>query len=96
MPNDGYNYEVMITVGGLTGSKSGDRADVALYSSVLTYQAIRMARATAITNNSIIWGGTIIMPIGLDRNISILQQTTYSCTVDYFRAVGYRRIGTNV
>ena len=96
LPNDGYNYEVMITVGGLTGSKSGDRADVALYSSVLTYQAIRMARATAITNNSIIWGGTIIMPIGLDRNISILQQTTYSCTVDYFRAVGYRRIGTNV
>lgn len=95
LPNDNENYEVMFIGYVQTTATSGKFADLTIKSSIISNVYMGLARTrTASTVDS---QGSAIVPIGVDRSITIQGNSsgnlggTHSLT-----AIGYRRLGTNV
>lgn len=95
LPNDDYDYEVIIRANGTTASTSGKWISVGITSDIITTQAFvcRCRTRTASTQNC---AGTIILPVGSGRRISVAGTTDASSDGTYdIRCLGYRRIGLN-
>lgn len=95
LPNDSQKYEVIIRANGTTTSTSGKFIRIGITSGIITTQAYACAcrTRTASTQNC---AGSIILPIGTDRKISVAGTTDASADGTYtLRALGYRRIGLN-
>lgn len=93
LPDDNYNYEVMVRVWANTGATNGNKHQISLKSDVLTNQAYVVAAVnfggTAGTQIS-----TAIIPIGAAR--TLIMQPYGDNTGNYGMAIiAYRRIGTN-
>lgn len=95
LPNDGYNYEVIVTAIGATGSTSGNTAEISIGSSFVDHTTNRVASSVTRTSNTANWGWCGVIPIGTDRKIYIRQIHSSPCTCRYFRCEAYRRIGSN-
>lgn len=95
LPSDNYNYEVMFTVDGYTGSTSGDKAEITVGSSLIDINTYRVATTQARTANTTLWCGSGYMLIGSDKKIYVRQTQTMAATISHFRLYAYRRIGTN-
>lgn len=98
LPNDNYNYEVIISLLGRSGSTAGNNIDIGVFSDLIQDPGVRGIRvAVAQTRTSMfVWGGgAITIPVGAGRSIGLHQNSTANCTNVSCSAFGYRRVGTN-
>lgn len=95
LPNDNYIYEVLLKADVTTGSTSGNfvNVNVTIGNSSLNHYITAARTRTASTTSS---RGEIIVPIGIDRRVTVLGSTSTNANGTYtLVAVGYRRVGTN-
>ena len=92
LPNDGYNYEVIIDGTMETGNVSG-RYCAFIVSSDYGY-AIYLGNGRPRTNASVTSAGNGIIVVGTDRKLYIARADNYYGTAT-LNLKGYRRIGTN-
>lgn len=95
LPDDNYNYEVMFTVTGRTGTTSGNAA------------TIRVGLSSTASNNPVVFkqitrasnymqnGGNCRVVIGSNRKVYIGNTGGSTATNVNFVARAYRRVGTN-
>ena len=94
LPNDSYNYYVLLSGSATTGTTSGNPCNLNLQSDLTsnTYIPTCGTRTRANANTYAI--GTIDIPIGTGRRLTVVAQSNlvgqYGITL-----IGYRRIGTN-
>lgn len=93
LPIDGNNYEVILTGAVTTGTTSGNTVLLRVYSNILNnYQTITTAQTRS--SSSVSGGGTLTLPVGLDKKIYVSSYSGNTGTFSLF-ARGYRRLGTN-
>ena len=93
LPIDGNNYEVTLTGSVTTGTTSGNMVSLRVYSNILNnYQTITTAQTRS--SSSVSGGGTLTLPVGLDKKIYVSSYSGNNGTFSLF-ARGYRRLGTN-
>lgn len=93
VPNDGYEYEAMITFWGTTGNVSGNSIEVQVNSNKLN-QRLNICRAITRTSSTATCSGSIILPLTTNRTIYVRRATGFNGTFTA-QLKGYRRMGTN-
>lgn len=103
LPNDGYDYELIVSGSFNTGSKSGNVVNANIFggtvnSSNAPNAGFRLCRQVTRTNSSEGCAGSCIVVIPAnDRNITVWDSDDNAKSGDcYFNANAYRRIGKNV
>ena len=93
IPNDNYNYEVLLSCDAYTGSSSGS-------SCAITATGILSARiivGQTRNNLAVGCGGSCIVPISTNRTLTIMIGSLVKpATIQNLWIEGYRRIGTNL
>lgn len=95
LPNDTYNYELLGYISANTGSTSGDGLDIYIASPGLL-DNVRVCRTITRTSSSSWTSGCFVVPSGTQRKIRMGTFTSNNCTVNFFRIIAYRRMGTNL
>lgn len=90
LPNDNYNYEILITCEAYKGDVGGSFA--AYVSSDLIEHSVCVARNSTYSRGS---ACSVVLPVNQTRKIYYNIANTVSDMTVVFYAVGYRRIGTN-
>lgn len=94
LPTDGYNYEVIISGYGNTGTTSGNSLVVSVATDIIqTGQYIICCRTR--TTSGVNAGSTMILPVGSRRTLRVRNGDT-AATSGNITLRGYRRIGTNI
>lgn len=97
LPDDGYNYEVIIYYYIRTASKSGNSCGFVFYSGSTSGIALSCRYINTRVANSMIDAGNCILPVFANAKSVVLKQdgnaTSGACG---FSLGGYRRIGTNI
>lgn len=95
LPNDGYNYEVLLSCICYTDATSGHFSRIALTSDLIV-NYINIAQVRTRTASTVDAAGNCIIPVGAERIITFVGSTSASFGGTYtIVARGYRRIGTN-
>lgn len=96
LPNDNYDYEVIVSVMATTGNTSGNSADILIGNDAYPTAYPRLLFAITRTNASVVGAGQGILVVSnSDRRVVIGQASTTAATLNFVRVFGYRRIGTN-
>ena len=96
LPDDNYDYEVLITANCNTGTTSGNFAGVTLYTDLNSEHSVYVCYAQTRTNSAMGGRGSVIIPVGTGRTITQYSSTSSNANGTYsIYAMGYRRIGTN-
>jgi hypothetical protein len=96
LPNDSYNYEVLLDASCVTGTTSGRWIAVELQSDTLSTDSMNVCYAITRTSSNIGARGNAIIPVGTGRYIKQYSTTSSTANGTYtIRALAYRRIGTN-
>jgi hypothetical protein len=94
LPDDEYNYEVMLMAGGRTGTTSGNSIQIWVSSSLCPSTLI--GYGVTRTASYVVAGGNIILPVGANRQVTLsLTSTSGTATNIFLQTKAYRRIGTN-
>lgn len=93
LPNDNYNYEVIVAGLVYTGTTSGNAARLTLYTDIITTSTYICGCNTRTASTQRAYG-SMIMPVGSERTLTV---GTYDSNTGTFHLNlrGYRRIGTN-
>lgn len=92
LPNDNYYYYVWVSAYGLGDATSGHANNVTVSSSI--FGGSPVCRSMNRTNASTLSSGTIIVPIGTDRILTLNRNANWYGTATLYLA-GYQRIGIN-
>lgn len=94
LPNDGYDYEVLLSLQVTSGTTSGNVATLYFQTDVINAGHIYGARAVTRTNssNTVFSFGTA--PVGTGRTITVIANSGNTGTY-YLILNAYRRLGTN-
>lgn len=93
LPNDGYNYEVLLNAMGTTGSTSGNANNIYISTDIIT-GTVRVCRCLTRASSSTTSAGSAIVPVGSGRYITVNAVSNNTGTINLYLN-GYRRIGTN-
>lgn len=96
IPNDGYNYEVLVASDGNTGATAGSQISCEIKSSLATSGGLILYRGQTRASSSVSCGGCSIVPIGSDHTVTFVMSvgtSDTSTTYGYIKA--YRRLGKN-
>ena len=93
LPNDGNKYEVLFSGAGTTGKVSGNLQTIILHTDLQPYN-VYLYIAQTRTTSTIYGAGSVILPVGTGRTVSVNYSTSNTGTYSLY-ALGYRRIGTN-
>ena len=93
LPNDSYNYELLIVGAVTTGASSGNQTRIILQSSIMT-EYIYVVSAQTRASSAVTAYGNCILPVGSDRNVYVMGYSSNTGSVSVYLK-GYRRIGTN-
>jgi len=97
LPNDGYNYEILLNATGETGNVSGNGARVYVKSGTSNYFNLSFDTTTTRTSSIMAWGGSVMIPIfASEKSITLTQVHNSTCKLGRLSLAGYRRIGTNL
>ena len=91
LPDDGYNYEVLFTGYGQTGTTSGSIMRLTI---VTTYGSAYLVYIRTRTTSLVNGAGSATLVVGADRKVSLIGHTGNSGNVNLV-ATAYRRLGTN-
>lgn len=96
LPNDNYQYEVIVSVTGTTSTTSGQTFNTWFKSDIFTntYSFVG-TRVTTRTASSMTSGATVAIPVGTGRSIAIYNGSSAAGSITELWLSGYRRIGTN-
>lgn len=94
LPNDNYNYEVLFIGAATTGSTSGNLCRLYIKTDILQQTNAFITTAQTRTSNTNQGRGSVIVPVGTGRIVTIMGFSVDKGTID-LEAIGYRRIGTN-
>lgn len=97
IPNDGFEYEALISAIGETTTTSGQACICYLKSDKMEGDngvGVCLFRTIARSNAAYYGGGTAILPLSTSRKIYLYRTTSYHGKI-YIYLLGYRRIGTN-
>jgi len=94
LPNDGYNYEVLITGEISVTNTSGKWVYLSVQSDIITSPLFMLQERTnsALTVHD---ASTLIIPVGQNRSVTIGAEASNAGSANIY-AYGYRRIGTNL
>lgn len=100
LPDDGYNYEVIISASCATGNTSGNYAHVSIKTDIISAgentSPQKICQAYTRANNSTASEGSTITVIGAGRTLTVYGYDSPNHTGTYnLGLLGYRRIGTN-
>ena len=102
LPNDNYQYEVMLTMKTTTGSASGSTAVANVFSDIFDgtssnrdTSALVLSCTNTRTSSTHLGGSSGTIPVGTGRYVKITSTSGVAYTVNSFIAHAYRRIGTN-
>ena len=96
LPNDGYDYEVLLVASGSTGASSGNNIALRPGISSSADSNTGIGRQVTRTSSSMITGGQIKVVIGTARTVYIGNGgSSGSATGVSLYAMAYRRIGTS-
>lgn len=93
LPDDGREYEVMISGEVITGTTSGNGARLYITTHMLASN-VYLCRARTTANGAVYACGACTIPVGLDRSIKVIAASGAVGTY-YLHADGYRRMGIN-
>lgn len=94
LPNDGYDYEVLLSGSAITGTTSGNAIVLQLSSNIVGSNIICWTTNRGTSGISARTGGNGIIPVSSSHKIFVSRGDDYTGTASlYMRA--YRRIGTN-
>lgn len=95
LPNDGYNYEVILSCNAETGTTSGNTTRIFIYASTMSpTQGVLVTWVSTRTSSSMSSGGNTIIPIATDRKLCV-RAINNNTGIYSLRLHAYRRIGTN-
>lgn len=93
LPNDGHEYEVLLSGTVVTGTTAGNAALINLSTDVI--DTVCMCWNTnRVANGSVRAGGSVIVPVPTNHKIYIARGTDFHGTANLVMRA-YRRIGTN-
>ena len=93
LPNDSYNYEVILVGAVTTGTTSGNQARIILNSSIITGN-VYICNAQTRTSSNITTYASVIFPIGSNHTLTVVGWGSNTGAYSLYLC-GYRRIGTN-
>lgn len=93
LPNDNYNYEVLVSLTGTSTTTSGEALTVYLSSDIITTN-ITAFRVIPRTAAAVYGAAFVCVPVGTSRRLSLTRNASYYGTVN-ITLKAYRRIGTN-
>lgn len=100
LPDDGYNYEVIVYASCATGDASGNYAHVSIKTDIISAgenaSPQKICQAYTRANNATASEGSTITVIGVGRTLTVYGYDSPNHTGTYnLGLLGYRRIGTN-
>ena len=92
LPDDGRDYEILVSGNVVTGNASGNYATLEISSDIC--DLVKVCRAQTRTAATAQASGTVWLPVGSGRTIAVRRASSWvgEFTIDLR---GYRRIGTN-
>jgi hypothetical protein len=94
LPNDSYNYELLIDGNCSTASSSGKISLIALKTDLVSVDNVLLCQTISRASSTFQAGGSMILPVGPAR--TVIKATYANNTGTYsLRIKAYRRIGTN-
>lgn len=93
VPDDGYEYEVLISGIAQTTATSGSACHIYIYSDKFSGICC-LCRLIARTASKNFGGGNAILPLTTSRKIYLFRSSGYTGSITLYLH-GYRRIGTN-
>ena len=94
LPNDGYNYEVLICGSVITSSTSGSIVRCYVASSILT-SSVHLIAVQTRSSSSVFAEASCVLLIGPDRTLILDSFSGNAGKINLYLR-GYRRIGTNL
>lgn len=93
LPNDSYDYEVLLVGAVTTGATSGNQARINLQSSIIQSNIV-ICNAQTRTSSTITTYGACIIPVGSNHTVTVVGWGSNTGAYSLYLR-GYRRIGTN-
>lgn len=93
VPDDGYEYEVLVSGIAQTTATSGSSCNIYIYSDKFD-EGLCLCRLTARSAAAVYGGGNAILPLTTSRKIYLYRSSGYTGNITLYLH-GYRRIGTN-
>lgn len=93
VPDDGYEYEVLISGIAQTTATSGSACHIYIYSDKIS-GGLCLCRTIARSAAVVYGGGNAILPLTTSRKIYLFRSSGYTGSITLYLH-GYRRIGTN-
>lgn len=95
LPDDEYNYELLLDVNGTTDTINASYADVFITNDLgIIYKITRTQTRT--TNYSMIWGAGCIAAVGSGRYLTLCRGGSHDYYLSSLDIRGYRRLGKNI
>lgn len=92
LPHDNCQYEVLIDGSCITGTTSGNRADLEAHTDIIKLGTCAICFAITRTSSSNISAGSTILPTGRGRALLVPYAANNTGTY-YLNILGYRRLG---
>ena len=99
LPNDGYNYAILLTCSAQTGTTSGNLFEIRVASELVDQHTCFICSAKTSGTQVAMGSGNCFIPVGTNRTIEIyngVPSTAGTSKIIFLRISGYRRIGTNL
>ena len=91
LPNNGYIYDVLFIGIGSTTNTTNASQQIVIETSI---SAAYLWQMVTRTNSSVASGGSVSLPVGIDRKVSVPARSFNTGTFS-LQAKYYRRVGTN-
>lgn len=93
LPNDSYDYEVLLVGAVTTGATSGNQSRINLQSSIIQSNIV-ICNAQTRTSSTVTTYGACIIPVGSNHTVTVVGWGSNTGAYSLYLR-GYRRIGTN-
>lgn len=92
MPNDKYDYEVLLCADGIVNGSILSFCNINLRTDIIT-NSVTIARVRKTSSNTDeVCSGNAILPVGTNRQLILMSDSANVGTISLF-AIGYRRLG---
>ena len=95
LPNDNYNYEVLVSVVASSDTTSAHWAPVYVGTDITDFEYIAMCAFQNVNAAKAYFGGACVLPFGTGRKLYVTRSSSYYTKIYEMHFTGYRRIGTN-